>query len=287
MARNYSLDLNSGSGQFTDEFIIFGATSESEAYAALKDYSDDKVEIEGITLGRNKIEINEDGVDLWSGNVTYVVSSPKAVQGLMSTNSWNISYETEHITHGLEWIGDYSADGTNTGFLNALNVKENYGKLEVQGMDIQRSIFNFSKRIEFSPGSITSAKIKQWADIANHINSGSFMGFSAGEVRFNGAQGDEVKSKSSSVSFSFSIKKNQINRKFGDKITVPLIRGWDTHWIFYGYVQAESEADENILAVTKQPTSVHVSSNYYYDGFGSLKFLEGNSSGASVVAGTI
>lgn len=130
----------------------------------------------------------------------------------------------------------------------------NVTKDGVEGTDVEEGVLQWSITRTFE--SITHEYLDTLADLTPCINGSAFWGREAGELKFLGAEGQGKAGGGFTVTFRFAEKKNQVNVKISDDITVPAVRGWDYLWVQY-----VDEVSEGVTV--KVPYSAHVERVYH------------------------
>jgi hypothetical protein len=137
--------------------------------------------------------------------------------------SGEISSGTEHVNYGtiLESFGDVPP-----------NVEGAFGLDEegnVTGIDRECAFCSFSETHTFSKNKFNSSFLSKLLELKDHVNSSSFRGFSAGEVKFSGVSFQRQGSGNSRkyvVTYRFDVRKNE-GAVVVNGVKIPAKYGWD------------------------------------------------------------
>ena len=169
---------------------------------------------------------------------------------------------TKHINQSLKTDGRYP--NTAPDFAGAIGV-DNEGN--VNGVDVTMPVLNFTETHTLNGGRVTTSYKKTLAALTGTVNSGSFRGFSRGEVLFLGASGTKRSKKASApweITYRFAVSPNQAGLQVGD-IKVTRKYGWDYLWV--RYADKVAEGGKNVV---KKPVAAYVEMVYPEGDFGNL-----------------
>lgn len=220
------------------EYVVKGTDDEDAAGTALAAHvaGEATLTIGGDTpVTISKISIDERLTeDAWLGTVqwgrgTYNVSEPG-----QQTISFDTTGGRAKVTQSLG-TNAYS-NGTAPNFNGAIGVT----KSGIEGAEVITPALSFSIKRQFAPEAVTQAYINTLADLTGKYNNNTFMGRAEGEVRFDGATGDQQQvGQPVDITFKFTISPNVEN------LTVAGIegiskKGWQYLWVLYEEVDDTS-----------------------------------------------
>ena len=169
---------------------------------------------------------------------------------------------TKHINQSLKTDGRYP--NTAPDFAGAIGVDT---EANVNGVDVTMPVLNFTETHTLNGGRVTTSYKKTLAALTGTVNSGSFRGFSRGEVLFLGASGTKRSKKASApweITYRFAVSPNQAGLQVGD-IKVTRKYGWDYLWV--RYADKVAEGGKNVV---KKPVAAYVEMVYPEGDFGNL-----------------
>lgn len=167
----------------------------------------------------------------------YTSTRSAPISSVVTTNtedvetSYALSGEQKHITQSLSTRGKHSDGMLINGGSGTYTDPGAIGltKDSVKGVDIETAIEEWSETHYFLRSYLTYTVRNRWRQVYNApLNSGSFRGYSAEEVRFTGVQ-CTVKGSPYAiipVTFSFKARKHEESVTIGE-ITVDQIKGWE------------------------------------------------------------
>jgi hypothetical protein len=208
-------------------YLIFGTDDDTAARDAMVAGSPTFWSVDGFALPRNRSEIvGRLTLTIWEGMVDYGWNQPLDVgEELLS---FDTSGGTRKVfqSYGTQ---SYAAPGqTAPDYQGAIGVTDD----GVAGVDVIGRALSFSRQRRFAPDWVTSAWINAIAEITGCYNDAPFFGFDAGEVRFDGASGQQRKAKPWDITFKFTQSPNASDLALGP-ITVTTKMGWDYLWVRY------------------------------------------------------
>lgn len=150
-------------------------------------------------------------------------------------------------------------------FKGAIGVERHGADLQVQGAEITIPALSFSKTRRFPPEWLTADRIKELSRLTGTTNAGPFLGFAAGELLFEGAEGNQKNSAEPvDVSFDFIGSENVTDQTYGD-ITGIRKDGWEYLWFLY-----KEEEDTAAKEMVKRPQAAYVESVYRPSNFDAI-----------------
>ena len=156
---------------------------------------------------------------------------------------------TQHINQS-KGTTKFAASGTAPDFKGAIG----WDGQHVHGVDIGMAVYRFSEEWTLAAAAVTPAYRRTIKGLTFTVNNGTFRGFAAGEVLFEGAAGRRVKGDQFSVTFNFAVSRNATNITVGD-ITVTAKTGWQYLWVYH-----KDATDQGYLI--KQPAAAYVETVY-------------------------
>lgn len=183
----------------------------------------------GRTLYRQSINLDHKALGVWEFSIPFGPREAKnAANNPPPVISFEISTETQKVTHYLEVVNSYPA-GTAPDLKGAINFN---GK-EVEGVevDVPTITLNFEQVVADSV--IDADKIKEIARMAGKINDDTWYGFDAGELKFKGCSGtSRFENSDWKLNFSFAVSENATGIAVGP-ITGIVKKGWHYLWTKY------------------------------------------------------
>jgi hypothetical protein len=193
------------------------------------------------------------GLYWWQATVTWGIQSsgnPDTSPGIPPTLRFSTKGGTQHITQSLETVDTYSRPAP---LLAAPDFKGAIGVTRggIQGVDIVVPAFSWSLSIRVAASSVNDAYVMNLESLTGCVNDDTYYGRAAGEVRFDGAEGQRTGDEME-LTFSFSSQRNVEDRTIGD-IDMIDKEGWDYLWVQY-----EDEEDDTAKAMSKVPNGVYI-----------------------------
>lgn len=233
------------------EYLAYGTDNEDEAASFVQSNAPATIIVAGDTeLPMTEVKITERlGDRLWVIAVTYGTVDQSVATPADETVSFDTTGTRAKITNSLNTTS-YPAPGvTAPNFRGAIGVT----KSGVEGVEVQLPGLTFSLKKVFAPGAITQAYINLLADLTGKYNNAPFVGRAAGEVRFDGATGDQKNLlDSTQVTFKFTVSPNQTNFQVAG-ITVASKKGWQYLWVLY-----EEQEDTTANFMVQRAIAVYV-----------------------------
>jgi hypothetical protein len=216
-------------------------------------------------LPRQTIDVDPVWVDSVTGNghwtvtVRYGRSSPRETGD--SAISFRIGSTSQHVTQSLSRIAKYPAGAPDC--KGAINVTSD----AVEGVDIDLPAYEWSETHYIAAASVTAQYRATLAAIkAAPINSGTFRGFAAGEVKFLGATGSKRGDADWEITFDFIQSPNVTGRTIGG-ITGIAKTGWQYLWVLYKDAVDTGAAPPKLVKV---PAAVYIEQVYASSDFAGL-----------------
>ncbi|MCX7806291.1 MAG: hypothetical protein N3A38_14050 [Planctomycetota bacterium] len=232
-------------------YVVFDAANE----AAVKAAAEAEIEEWYGDLYLKSIEIQERiNATTWRLVARYEPPDPSEKQTLPDpVVAFDSTGGTQHITQSLQTVGIYGPAGSNN-----LGGAIGYDGERVAGCDIVVPVWNWSET-HYK----TSINQSAYYALTGKVNSGSFRGFSTGEVLFLGATGQK-RGGIWEVTFKFAASPNKSGITIGG-ITNISKKGWEYLWVQYG-----DAVDTNVKVRIKKPVAVYVEKVYESGDFSQL-----------------
>ena len=264
--RDQTIDAKGNVTEIEVPYIVSGAADEDAALAAARTTAAGR-QVKGMSLDSVEVTERVNG-DTWRVKAVYAddedSSSSDDDGGEEETSSFafDTGGGTMHLNQSLKTVSKTPNDAPDFG--GAIEV-DNEGN--VNGVDVTMPVLNFTETHVMNGGRVSTSYRKAVAALTGTVNSGSFRGFSAGEVLFLGAAGSKRSRKASApweITFRFAVSANRSSVKVGD-LTVSSKRGWDYLWVRYA-----DKVSENKKNVVKKPVAAYVEQVYPQGDFGNL-----------------
>lgn len=189
-------------------YVVTDVHNEDEALSAVLAYVDKTCQ--GLDLESIEIDSRENE-STYHVNAIYRGESEEKSGGESATVSFDCGGGTRHVTHSLS---QKKAFGTReAGGAIGWNGKTG-SEMEITGVDIPTAQLRetYTKIMKLSK--ISTSFKKRVADLVGKVNSGSFHGWSAGEVMFLGMSYSCPNKKNAkvAVSFNFAIQPNESSK---------------------------------------------------------------------------
>jgi hypothetical protein len=261
MAVTVSTKYRSVSGdQFTRTigYVVKGASSDIDAL--------DAVELAAPAtydgLKRSAISIDEiRWPNIWDVTVTYARSEKKEPAATGSVEfSFDVGLESQTIKQSLQTIGTYQS-GTAQAFNGAIDVQSDGS---VNGVTIGRPVSSFTLTYYPTWAVVTDTWKRSVMNLCGKVNSTSYFGYNAGEVRFVGASGKSRNNSDWELNFRFEVRLNETNITIGS-FTAISCDGWDVLWVYY-----REDVDATSGRYLPKPTQVNVERVLKRDNFTSV-----------------
>ena len=262
--RDETIDAKGNVTEVEIPYLVFNVADESAALAAARPRVKS---VAGMSL--ESIEVVERiNATTWKVKAVYEVDDggeqPDDDGGDEDTTvfAFDTGGGTKHLNQSLKTDGRYPNNAPD--FAGAIEV-DNEGN--VNGVDVTMPVLNFTETHTLNGGRVTTSYKKTLAALTGTVNSGSFRGFSRGEVLFLGASGTKRSKKASApweITYRFAVSPNQAGLQVGD-IKVTRKYGWDYLWV--RYADKVAEGGKNVV---KKPVAAYVEMVYPEGDFGNL-----------------
>jgi hypothetical protein len=226
----------------------------------------------GYVMPLDDLKITHLTDTLWTAEAVYKRPQPRNMEP-ESENGPVIDFDTsggsQHITMSQD-ATLYLRSGIATPPTAALKVIGYDGK-RVHGVDIGFGVYRFSEEWTL-PDSASSNSVPTKCDSAYRAilkdltfktNSGTFRGFAAGEVLFEGATGRRIKGGAFSVTYKFAVSPNAASLTVGG-ITGISKKGWQ-------YLDVKMDDSGTTDGIYQVPSEVRVHDVYESGSFSTLK----------------
>lgn len=196
------------------------------------------------------------GAGIWNISVRYGPRQRKETGS--SSFSFDTGGGTQHITQSLATVNSYTVSGTPPNFQGAIGVSHD----AVEGTDITIPIYSFTETHYVPAGDVTGTYKANLFALTGKTNTGTFRGFAAGEVLFQGASGAQRSEEDWEITFRFAASPNVTGLTLGP-ISGIAKKGWDYLWVRY------ADAEDQYVLV-KRPIAVYVERVYGEGDFADL-----------------
>ena len=262
--RDETIDAKGNVTEVEIPYLVFNVADESAALAAARPRVKS---VAGMSL--ESIEVVERiNATTWKVKAVYEVDDggeqPDDDGGDEDTTvfAFDTGGGTKHLNQSLKTDGRYPNNAPD--FAGAIEV-DNEGN--VNGVDVTMPVLNFTETHTLNGGRVTTSYKKTLAALTGTVNSGSFRGFSRGEVLFLGASGTKRSKKASApweITYRFAVSPTQAGLQVG-VIKVTRKYGWDYLWV--RYADKVAEGGKNVV---KKPVAAYVEMVYPEGDFGNL-----------------
>lgn len=240
--------------------FIFGAADVDEAKTDL--LADVAGTRNGLPLRPLKTSIREVSSDVFEGVVTY---APLNRQQVANANSGRRSFSTTggtaSITQSRSTIASYAPSALDApdfgGALNVADGRPGAVSVEVPALSLQIT------RIK-PAADVTLTYQRTLAQLTGRVNSTTFEGFQAGELKFLGASGNELEEGDFELTWDFAASFNETGLTVGD-ITGIDKKGWEYLWVYHA-----EEIDSTTNTRVIKPRAVYVEQLFETADFTSL-----------------
>ncbi len=204
-----------------------------------------------------KIDLNRIDTLKWLAEISYKKAPPaEQLEKGDQIFTFDTGGGTTHITNSIATANKYPGGAPD--FKGAILVH----KGGIDGVDVVVPSYRFTEVKVLTAAQVSSAYKAIVFGLTGQTNDASFKGFSAKEVLFMGAQGQQRGDDGWEVTFNFAASPNLTGLTFGDVVAVAK-KGWEFLWVNYKDI-----VDANVLV--KQPKSVHVETIYDEGDFSAL-----------------
>lgn len=225
-------------------YNILGVQEGSVADLLLQDRS--SYMILGV-LSRRDTSVSRLSDNAFEGTVEYSRGDEEDEDDDGYSISFDTTGGTQHISQSYQTRGRYAISGYSApDHAGAIGVSDG----SIAGCDIiaPQLSFTMSKQIR----GVGSGFLKMLTNLTGKVNSGTFQGFSSGEVLFEGASGSKQGKNAWDVTYKFRASPNVQSLSIGG-IQVGPKNGWDYFWVQY-----IEQKDANANMTRKIPFAAYV-----------------------------
>ena len=262
--RNTSRRQRAGQNGFAERrYIALTTASEAEdaVLAAVLSAAPSSITVDGEELLYAYSDVEPLGPSSWDALVFYGQAGGGSIAQPVPVGENVFSFSTlggsQRITQS-NGTTSYAAAGTAPDFKGAINVTSN----GVQGIDINVPVYAFTERHAFASVDVDATFRGNIFRATGTVNNGTFRGFAAGEVRFDGAQGTSRPDGVYEIEYVFAASPNVSGLAVGD-ITGIAKGGWQFLWVLY----EDSVSEDRSVQV---PSAVYVEDVYPVSNFSTL-----------------
>jgi hypothetical protein len=240
-------------------FKIRGTTDAPSAYSALVAACASAVTVDGVTLSKRVFNLDYVDLELFDGTCTYSKRSldKDEMQQGESSYQFETGGGTKHVSYALATT---KYPGSAPDMANAVNFD---GK-EINGVDVQAPVFNFSETHVLPAANVTGAYKLALFNATGKVNNATFKGFALGEVLFLGASGSQRGDDDWEISFRFAASPNATGLTVAG-ITGIAKKGWEYLWVNWC-----KEVDGATNALKPKAQGVYVQQVYELANFSTL-----------------
>lgn len=231
----------------TYHFQVVGTQAASVAKSLVENYYGPVISTPYGTLFRGPADSQSNRYNGFDVDIQYITRKKD-----IGTWSWDGdgTGQTQHITHSLETIEDYPTASAPAS--NRCIGRQRDGT--IAGTDIIVPGGKLSVTFTHPSGVMTLAYFKYLQGLAGYVNSGSFLVWSDGEVRFMGARVQDGSQTQSTCVYNFELSANATGLDVGT-ITGITKKGW--HVLHVEYKDDTETVSGSAFPVTK-PLFAHV-----------------------------
>lgn len=202
--------------------------------------------------------------DKWEFRASYVHPDKADRDNTLDVGDYTFSFDTSGgtvtRTQSLATTKYAKTGETAADFKGAIRVTKD----GVEGVEIGIPALKFSIRKRFANADLDLAYINALHAMTYTTNDDTFLGFSAGELLFIGASGQEGTDSDPEITFNFIASPNVTGLTIGD-ITGVAKTGHQYLWVYY-----EDIEDTSANQTVKRPRSCYVETVYQASDFGDL-----------------
>ncbi len=224
-------------------YLMVGYGDENEAIDAMLAFAPATWFIGAIELPPWNPEATAIADDIWEGKMTYGFGS------IEQTISFDTSGGKAKVTQSLN-TQIFPADGVEApDFQGAIGVT----KSGVEGAEVVEPALSFTVKKTLAAETVTTGFVKALSDLTGNYNNDTFMGFEEGEVRFDGASGDQKQiGQPVDVSFKFTRSKNVTDLTVAGISGINKL-GWQYLWVLY-----EEQEDDTAHFMVQRAIAVYI-----------------------------
>lgn len=230
------------------EYMVYGTDDDDIARDAVRSEAPTQMVVDNQILPLNEVQVTERiAEEVYAVTAKYSAGEYNTNEPEEQTISFDTTGVREKVTQSLGTTS-YAAPGvTAPDFGGAIGVT----KSGVEGVEVNFPGLTFSIKRKFPPGLINQAYVNTVANLTGKYNNAKFANRDPGEVRFDGATGDQKNLlDSTDVVFKFTVSPNRSNFTVGN-IEVESKLGWQYMWVLY------EERDDGTFMV-QRPIAVYI-----------------------------
>lgn len=216
-------------------------------------------------LYRQDVKLDPIGFCLWDVTVPYGTTK----QPTIGECKWYVDTTggTAHVTQALEHVHSYAKPGeTAPDHKGAIGVKRTNGERTVEGCDIVVPAMKWHETWTLSAAAATFDYNEILEALTGRVNSSTFRGKPAGEVRFDGAVGGGSNADPTQVEMTYYFTRaKSVTGLTAGAVTGIAKSGWQYLWYEY-----ESEADDTAKTTVEVVRAAHVERVYDAEDFSLL-----------------
>lgn len=174
-------------------------------------------------------EAEEVGPNIFEVTCRWGAAQSNVIDPETQTVSFDTTGGRAKVTQSLSTQSYPSPGGVAPSFGGAIGVT----KSGIEGAEVTTGALTFTIKKTLPAEVVSQETINRWADLTGHYNNSSFAGRAAGEVRFDGATGDQkAPGADVDVSFKFTVSPNMVNGTIAGITGINKL-GWQYLWILY------------------------------------------------------
>lgn len=233
---------------FEITYIVVNEPNEYDATELVVNGIDPTATIDGADYPITDVQGEALADEIWEVTVTYGMKQGNVLNPEEHTVSFDTSGARAKVTHSLGTTA-YVASGTAPDFDGAVGVT----KSSVEGAEVTVPGLTFSIKKRMPASIVTQSYINTLADLTGKYNNATFAGRAAGEVRFDGATGDQqAPGADVDITYKFTVSPNASGLAVGGITGISKL-GWQYLWVLF----AESD-DSTANFLVQTPLAVYV-----------------------------
>lgn len=243
------------------EYRILGTDDEAAVLALLAATAPAGATVDGWLLTKVDLDIDQIDVKVWRGTASY--SKRSRSKDELQEGESSFSFETGggslHITHAKA-----TSKYPNTSATPDVNNAIGWDGEQVNGIDIQAPVYNFTETHIIAAATVDSAYKAALFAATGKTNNATFRGFAAGEVLFLGASGSARGDGDWEITYRFSASENKTGLTVAG-ISGIAKKGWEYLWVSW-----DNEVDSTNLRTKPKALGVYVQIVYDEADFNTL-----------------
>lgn len=230
-------------------YIVMDAADDTAAQNFLIAELPKHVDVGGIIVPMTSVDSEALADTIFECTVKWGAGNTNVVDPEEQTVSFDTSGGKAKITHSMATVS-YPAPGKNApNHHNAIGVT----KTGIEGVEVVVPALTFSFKRSFPAELVTPDYIKTVAYLTGKYNNAPFATFAEGEVRFDGASGDQkMVGANVDITFKFTVEQNRTGLAVAG-ITGITKKGWQYLW-----VESEEYEDTSSNQLSRQTLAVHI-----------------------------